>query len=56
MNQGEITWSLSKDNSNNLLAICFENASMDTMLKGKGGLLNETTDSSNIAFLGVQLQ
>ena len=40
------------------VAICLENASMDSALGGRGGRLFETTPettSSNIAFLGVQL-
>jgi hypothetical protein len=37
------------------LAIVFENAAMDTAMKSKGGFLFETTNSSNINFLGIQL-
>ena len=36
------------------LAICFENAAMNEAVRSKGSLF-ETTDGSNISFLGIQL-
>lgn len=45
---------LSEHDENNL-AICFENASMDTMARGRGMSLLETTDSSANSFVNMQL-